>query len=124
MPFNALSGVTGSVKVGATAFAFSKWSCAMKMKLGDVSNFTGGGYEQYVPGLTGAKVTLEGPYDQGNMAFAVGTAFTLLLGFTATITLTVLAVCETIDVDVDIMAPADKVKLGFQSNGSFVAAIT
>jgi len=123
MPFNPLSGVTGHVKIATNSYAFTKFTIAMKIKIGDVSNFTGQGYEQYVVGLTGAKIDVEGPYDQGQMIFALGNSYSLELGFTAAVTVVVPCTLETIDFDVDVTAPADKLKLGFQSNGLFTAGV-
>jgi hypothetical protein len=124
MAFNPLAGIQGAVKFTATAYAFGKWKATIKNKLGDVSNFTGGGYEQWIAGLTGAKITLEGPYDEGNMPITVGNSYSLVLQFTSTgpITLSLTALCETIEPSVDVQNPQG-ITATFQSTGSFTAAI-
>jgi hypothetical protein len=122
MAFNPLAGIAGAVKISTTAFAFGKWKATMKNKLGDVSNFTGAGYEQWIAGLTGAKITAEGPYDEGNMPFTVGTSYALILQYTSGTTLNVTALCETIEPSVDVQNPQG-ITMTFQSTGSFTAAI-
>lgn len=124
MPFNPLSGVSGSVKIGVTAFAFSKWSVEMKCVVVKANNFTGGGYQQVVPGLVSATVTLEAlTYDGGNMPFTVGGSYTFILGYSLTISVTVTVMLESISASPDVEG-GQPVKLTGQSNGSFTAAIT
>lgn len=122
MPFNPLAGKFASVTIGTTTYAFSGWSASIKNTLGKVTNFTGGGYAQFVPGITEAKITLEGPYDEGNMPFVVGNLYVLILGYTDLITLTVGAICETIEPTVDV-EKEQRVKITFQSEGTFTGAI-
>jgi len=124
MPFNALSGLAAHVEVNDTPVCFQKFTVAMKMKLGSVNNFCGGGYEQYVVGMSGCKVTLEGPYDAGNMPFALGANVGVKLFFTSLITLEVFGLVETIDNEADVDAPAQRCKVGVQSSGPFVGSIT
>jgi hypothetical protein len=95
----------------------------MKTKLGSVNNFTSL-YQQMVPGITGATITLEGCRDEGNQAFTSGDAYTLILTYTTSVTTSVPCLLESIDAEADVDAPAQKTKLVFQSNGSFTAGIT
>jgi len=124
MPFNALSGLAAHVEIGDIPVCFQKFTVAQKTKLGSVNNFCGGGFEQYVPGMAGCKVTLEGPYDAGNMPFALGANIQVKLFFTDLITLDVFGLVESIDNEADVDAPAQKCKVGVQSSGPFAAAIT
>lgn len=124
MPFNPLSGITGSVKIGSTPYAFSKWSLEMKCVVVKANNFTGGGYQQVVPGLCSATLTLEAnTYDQGNMAFTVGNFYSFILGYTATISVTVSMLIESISPSIDVEG-GQPIKITGQSNGSFTASIT
>lgn len=121
--FNPLSGITGFVKISTTAYAFSKWTIEMKCVVVKANNFTGGGYQQVVPGLASATLTLEQlTYDEGNSAFAVGDTYTFILGYTTGISLTLTVMVESINVTVDIEG-GQPVKIVGQSTGSFTAAI-
>jgi hypothetical protein len=122
MAFNPLHGISASMKIGATAYAFDSFKFSPKNKLADVSNFTGGGYRQFIAGLTDGKVSCTGPYDEGSMAFAVGTSYTLLLIYTGAVEVSCPCICESIDADVKI-DDTQKISITFQITGSFVGAI-
>jgi|SRR5215831_2337420 len=124
MPFNPLSGITGSVKVGAAAFAFGKWALSISANLIPVNNFTGGGYQQLVPGVLKATLTLDAlTYDQGNMPITAGQKYTFVLGYTATITTSIGIYVESVEPTVDYDG-AQPIKITGQSDGSFTAGIT
>lgn len=121
--FNPLSGIAGSVKISTTAYAFTKWTASLKTNLVKANNFTGGGYQQLVAGITSATITLEAlTYDEGNMAFTAGNSYTFILGYTGMVNLTLTVLVESIDVTVDYEG-GQPIKLSGQSNGSFTAAI-
>jgi hypothetical protein len=122
--YNPLSGVEGSVKVGTTAYAFTKWTASMKTVFVKSNNFTMGGYQTGVAGITSATITLESQtYDEGNMAFTSGNSYDFVLGYTSGVSLTITVMIESIDVTVDYEG-GQPVKITGQSNGSFTAAIT
>jgi len=123
MAFNPLAGKAASVSIGTVSYAFDEWKATIKNGLSKVTNFTGAGFAQFIAGITDAKVTLSGPYDEGNMAFTVGNAYTLILGYTSMVTLSVPVLLESIEPDVKV-EDAQRVSLSFQSTGSFTAAIT
>ncbi|QJW98690.1 hypothetical protein [Frigoriglobus tundricola] len=124
MTFNPLSGVTGSVSIGATAFAFTKWTLEMKCVVVKANNFTGGGYQQVVAGMVSASLTLEADtYDQGNMAFSVGETYDFVLGYTSEVNVTVHVLIESISPTVDY-ENGQPIKISGQSNGSFDAGIS
>lgn len=124
MAFNPLSGVVGSVKVGATSYAFGKWSIKLKTKSIPVNNFNSNGRQQVVGGVTHAELTLEAlTYDQGNMPFSTNATYSFILGYSATQSITVAFFIEEIDVDVDYDG-AQPVKIQCTSNDiTFSAAI-
>jgi hypothetical protein len=122
MPFNPLHGISASVKIATTAYAFDSFKFSPKNKLADVSNFTGAGFKQFIAGMTDGKVSLTGPYDEGNMPFTVGNAYTLVLGYTGVVSVSCPCLCESIDMDVKV-DDAQKSSLTFQITGSFTAAI-
>ncbi len=123
MVFNPLSGISGSVKIGTVAFAFTKWSVDMKCVVVKANNFTGGGYQQVVPGMCSATLTLEADtYDQGNMPFTVGNFYTFILGYTAGVSLTLAVMIESISPQVEY-ENGQPIKISGQSNGTFGAAI-
>ena len=117
-----MHGIKASITVGGTAFAFDSFKFSPKNKVADVSNFTGGGYRQFIAGLTDGKVTCTGPYDEGNMPVTVGAAGTLVLTYVTGTTVSCPCLCESIDADVKI-DDAQKVSMTFQITGSFTAAI-
>lgn len=118
-----LSGITGSVAVGATNYAFSKWRIPMKSGLPKVTNFNTAPYQQLVTGILSATIYLEGPYDQGSMAFAAGTSYGWILRWTSSVSLTVTAFIEELQPDVDVEGAA-RVAITAQSSGSFTASIS
>lgn len=124
MAFNPISGINGTVKIGATSYAFGKWTLAMKTNVLPVNNFTGGGYQQVVAGVTSAELTLEAlTYDQGNMPFTTGTKYSFILGYNNTTSTTVSIMVETIEPTVDYDG-LEAIKITGKSDGSFTSAIT
>lgn len=124
MASNPQSGITGSVSIGGTSYAFGKWTLSMKANLMPVNNFTGGGYRQVVAGVKSADLTLEAlTYDQGNMPFVCGNQYTFILGYNALTSTTVTIMIESIEptVDYDGLQP---IKISGQSNGPFTPSIT
>ena len=117
-----LHGKNGFVQIGATVYAFGHWTADLKNNPGKVTNFTGLGYRQLITGITEATISIDGPYDAGNMAFAIGAAYILNLGFSNVISLTVTTICTGIKPDVDI-EKEQRVALTFEQTGPFVAAI-
>jgi len=124
MPFNPLTGLSGSVKIGSIAFAFGKWGLVMTANLIPVNNFTGAGFQQIVPGVKKGALTLDAlTYDQGNMPFTCGNKYTFILGYSATVSLSLDIYIETIEPTVDYDG-AQPIKITGQSDGVFAASIT
>lgn len=73
------SGKDGAVLVGATPYAFGKWSAAINTKAVPVNNFTSQGFNESVPGFTGATITLDGPWNINAMPLVSGTVYTFNL---------------------------------------------
>lgn len=121
MPANFIGGTSGSVLVGGVAYSFGKWRLQMKGGLPKVNNFTSA-FQQLVAGLTSATLTLDGPYDGGNMPLAVLTAYAFTLKFSPAITLVVTAMVEDITPSQDI-EDAARISVTAQSTGSFTAAV-
>ena len=121
MPFNPISGTSGSVTVGGATYAFGKWRLSLKAGLPKVNNFTSV-YQQLVVGLLSATLTLEGPYDGGNMPLTAGTSYVFVCKFSSTYTLTLTALVESIDPSQDI-EDAGRVSVTAQTSGSFTASI-
>src|SRR6185437_7116347 len=97
MAQNFISGKNGYVNVEGVAYSFGKWRCPMTAGTPKVFNFNGGGFEQYVSGLIGAKVTLEGPWDVGNMPLVVGNTYTFTLGVSVSVFLTVAGIVNSVE---------------------------
>jgi len=122
MPQDFLTGKDGFVNTGGVNYSFGKWKWSAKAKMVPRPNFNGGGFEQYVVGLLGGKITISGPYDSGNMPFAVGAQYNWTLGLAVSVFLTVPGILEGIEVDEDV-EDGPMVNLTVQSNGAFTAAI-
>ena len=122
MAFNPLSGIGAATTVGGVTYAFGKWRLSFKSGLPKVNNFTSV-YQQLVVGLLSATLTLEGPYDGGNMPLTAGTSYVFVCKWSNAIILTVTALVESIDGSQDI-EDAGRVTVTAQTSGSFTASIT
>lgn len=122
MAFNPLSGKNASVTIGMVTYAFDSWKATMSDGLPKVTNFTGGGKAQFVSGVQECEVTLSGPYDEGNQGFTLGTQYTLILGYTSMVNLTVPAILKKIEPDAKV-EDAIRISLLFMVTGAFTAAI-
>lgn len=118
MADNYLSGKSGSVKIGDTAYSFGKWRLAMKTNPVKATNFTSEGFQLVLDSIHGATLTLEGPYNAGNMAFVVGSYHEFKLGFDATLSLTVTAMVSGIEPAVDCEG-GQIIVVTAESNGAF-----
>ncbi len=118
-----LSGKDGSVKIGATSFAFGKWRVPLKIGLPKVTNFTSQGAQLLVTGVYAGTVIVEGPWDVGNMPFALGQSAVWLLGVSNAIALSVTGYIESIEPS-DDTEDTPRVTITVQSSGPFTAAIT
>lgn len=122
MAQNLLAGKTGYVNTGSANYSFGKWESDVQVKTVPVPNFNGGGYMQRVVGLTDGKITITGPYDQGNMAFTAGTQYNWTLGLAPSVFLTIPGILQSIKMAEDVEGNP-VVTLTVESNGSFTAAI-
>lgn len=122
MPTNFIGGPEGSVLVGGVAYAFGKWRCPIRTGLPKVNNFTSA-FQQLVKGLTSATITLEGPYDGGNMPITSGNEYVFTLKFSALISITITARVGEINGSQDI-EDAARISINAESHGTFTAAIT
>lgn len=118
-----LSGTTGYVKIGSTSYSFKKWSLSMDVKMIPVNNFTSAGAQEIVSGFKSATLTVEGPYNQGSMAFTVGTQYTFLCGFDTGVEISVPAKVSNITPDVDADG-GEVIKMTAMSNGSVTLSIS
>lgn len=122
MPFNPIGGPSGSVLVGGTPYAFGKWRAALKNGLPRVNNFTSA-FQQLVAGLTSATLSMDGPYDAGNMPLVSGNLYEFTLNFAPSISLVVNGRVGEISPSQDI-EDAARVSVTVESTGIFTAAIT
>lgn len=118
---NFIGGTSGSVLVGGVAYNFGKWRFQMKAGLPKVNNFSGA-YQLLVTGLLSGTLTLDGPYDGGNMPLTAGASYAFTLKFSNAITLTATAFVEDITPSQDI-EDAARISVTAQSSGSFTAAV-
>jgi hypothetical protein len=123
MAFTPQPGKFASVSVGSLSFAFDNWEADETMALPDVSNFLGNGAVQRTTGLIDGKISIKGPYDEGNMPFILGQPYTLILGWNATpVTISFPVILQNIKASQDVK-DAGRIQLVFMTNGVFTAAI-
>lgn len=123
MADNYISGTSGLVTIGSTNYSFAKWRIAIKSGLPKVTNFNSTPYQLLVAGILSSTVTLEGPYNQGNMAFTAGVSYVWILKWTPSISLTITGFIEELTPDDDADG-SPRVNITIQSSGSFTASIT
>lgn len=117
-----LSGTEGSVLIGATPYKFAKWRATMQNGLPRVNNFSSA-YQQLVLGLTKAQISLEGPYDSAAMPFTVGSSYSFVLKWTASLSLTITARVAELTPDNNV-EDAPRLSVTADSDGSFAASVT
>ncbi len=117
-----LSGKSGFVLVGATAYGFDKWGIDMESGVPDVTNWTSGGFQELVTGVVKGTVTVSGPLDSGSMPLVVNTTYTFHLGFDTGVELSASCIVASIKVD-NATADAPRVSVTARSSGVFTAAI-
>jgi len=122
MAFNPIGGPSGSVLIGGVVYAFGKWRCPIRTGLPRVNNFTSA-FQQLVAGLTSAAITLDGPYDGGNMPLTSGNSYEFTLKFSNAISLVLTARVAEIVPSQDI-EDAARISINADSTGSFTASIT
>jgi hypothetical protein len=118
-----LSGTTGYVKVGVITYRFGKWKITIKAGTPKVTNFAGSGYQQIVPGVVMATITLSGAYDSGNMPLAANSVYAFHLGMDTGVELAIPAQVSGIEADNDVEG-TPTVSVTAESTGVFTAAIT
>jgi hypothetical protein len=121
MPFTPLPGKSASISIGGSTMNFSKVSFPMEVKLPEVSNWSSLA-RLFVAGLYNVKFQVEGPWDSGSMGIALGTTYTVVITWGTAVTTSVSAICEKIEIDQDV-DDAARLKITFQSNGTFTASI-
>lgn len=121
MPFNPIGGPSGSVLVGGVAFSFGKWRASIKSGAPKVNNFNSG-YQQLVTGLLSASISIDGPYDGGNMPLVAGATYVFTLKFNNALSFLVSCIVTEIGPSQDI-EDAARLSVSAESSGSFTAAV-
>jgi hypothetical protein len=120
-----ISGKTGWLKSTSgnttTNYTMREWRMEINAAQADVSNFTSGGFAEFITGLVSGRVTARGPLDL-NTQLTTGNTYTLNLGLgtsgntncytTMTAVLTRVAPSTAVD-------QAGQVDIEFQTSGSF-----
>ncbi len=117
-----LSGKDGFTTVQGVVYAFGKWKASIKTVAVKTSNFTSLGFDDNVEGFTGAQLTLNGPYDEGNMPLTSGQVYTFNLGWAVGISLQIDARVTGIDPSNDAEG-TPTLDITAQSKGEFLAVI-
>lgn len=120
---NYISGKAASISIQGVTMAFRKWKLSMKADALDVTNLTSGGYREVIDGIISGSLSMEAPYDQGNMPLDVGTTYTVVLTYTTGITLTVSALITEIAPDIDVKRE-EVISVSAEVTGTFTATIT
>lgn len=117
MPFSPAPGRLAYVQDSFGRRAFKTWKYGGDTPAVKVNNFNSDS-QLVVPGVFSTKITISGPYDEGNMPYTMGDYYILTLGWSATADLTVTGLLTNIDGDQDV-EDAGRVSLTFASNGQF-----
>lgn len=117
---NFISGNDAYVKIGVSPYSFGKWG--MKID-GGVKSFYhfGSPFRRTLPGGMAATITLEGPYNAGNMPLVVNGIAELHLGWAYGIEIVVFARIANIDYSTEISAGGDPAQCSVtaESEGAF-----
>lgn len=112
-----LAGKTGWLKSGNTSYSMREWRLEMSASQVDVTNFTSGGFSEFLVGFITGSLTTRGPMDAANQ-FTVGNAYTVNVGmgnnYYTTFSGLLMRVSASTAVD-----QAGMVDLEFKTNGSF-----
>ena len=116
-----VSGLFGNVAVNGVNYTFRKWKLTENTKYVERNNFLSQGFDQGVPGFTGATLEAEGPWNVGGMALTCGTTYTFNLFYSAVGSIQVSAMVITLEPDNDAEG-SPNVRLTARTNGVFTAA--
>lgn len=117
-----LAGKSGYIALGNTNYAFASWTADITTDAIDTTSFGSAGFRENLAGLTGAKVSARGPYNNTAMALASGSSYAFVLGMSASVTFNTTARIDSISVSTDV-TKAVEVSITAQSTGSFTASI-
>lgn len=123
-----VAGKIGYVMVAGDFYKFDKFKIAFKTVLVEVTNFdspgsdAGGNKQEMIDGITGATITISGPFHPSTMLFVSGQSYTFVLGFTSLTAWTIAALIETLEVDADVKTRGS-VAITAQSDGDFAASL-
>jgi hypothetical protein len=120
--YNPLSSISAGIMFASTVMRFAKATLDMAIKTGP-ANYLGATNQVLVVGITSAKGTYEGTYDESNLGVTVGSQVSITHTFTSDVTLVVPMVVETLSWSADIDSPNQTVKVGTNSNGTFTAEL-
>ena len=125
MPDNFISGNDGYTKLGAVAYNFGKWTFPID---GGVKKFFafGSAFQRTSAGGISGQVTLEGPYNQGNMPLVLHTVYELHLGWAVGVEIVVNARLANIEYSNEVSAGGEPggVSCVFESDGAFTVSFT
>ncbi len=124
MADNYIGGADGYVKLGATAYNFAKWTC--EFDPGNIKFFAfGSSFQITLPSGKSAKLSFEGPYNQGNMPLTPGTVYEFHLGWMVGIEIVVSARLGPLKVSNEIKQGGEPAPVSCEadSHGSFTFAI-
>jgi hypothetical protein len=119
------SGNDAAVKLGATSYGFAKWE--LNFDSGNKIFFAfGSAFQRTLEGGKGGRVTLTGPYDEGNMVLVMGQTYELHLMLTAALELIVTGRVADGNIGTEIAQGGDPagISVNFDTDGSFALAFT
>lgn len=118
-----LSGATGFVKLGATAYPFGKWKVSMKAGTPKVTNWTTSGFQALVAGIISATLTASGAINNGSTAITVGQSYVFHLGMDTGVEVSFTAIVSALEPENDV-EDAARFSITAESTGTFTAALT
>lgn len=117
-----LAGKSGSINLGAAAYAFREWTVDMQTDAIDVTSFSSSGYKENIAGLTSAKISARGPFNSTAMAVTAGSSYAFVLFASGSVSYSINARITSIRVVTEV-SKAVEVDISAESTGSFTAAI-
>lgn len=120
------SGKSGRVMVDGLGYAFGKWKQAIKTPAPKVTNYespgNNGPQQANVAGVDAATITLDGPWDVGNMPLVSGEVYQFDLMVSPSVGQTVAARVTSIEPSNDVEG-TPMVTVEAESTGAFDAVI-
>ena len=118
----AAAGTAINAIVNTPLYSFGKWKAQLKGGTPKITNFTSGGFQALIAGISSATVSASGPYNSTNMALTLLTTYVWFLNFDTTYYIAVPAILNSIEADDDV-EDAPRISISGESTGVFTVSL-